>query len=289
MDLYEQQIHRERYLLTLHQLAEGTTSGVSVEDVESYMGMEPSQLDKVASYLLGEGYIKQVTFTTVGLTHPGLKEVERLLSLPYEEIEGRVLWMINYLSGGSLSRLVLISALARRLVRDERELYPIVNDLDERKGLIRALNEAIVLLPAGKEALEESHRRQKSAPPMTQKAGDVYNTTIENLHGAAQFGSNNVQNVQINATNNPEFDDAIASLLQIIKSSALADDEVGELREEVAKLNRLALSKPKPDSLEKAKFRLDKAKLCFEGTKLMIQAAPHLHTAWEYLRLKFGG
>jgi class 3 adenylate cyclase len=179
MDLYEQKIHRERYLLTLHHLAEGTTRAVSKQDVESYMGMELPELDKIASYLSGEGYTKEVTFTTVGLTHPGLKEVERLLSLPYEEIEGRVLWMINYLAGGSLSRLVLISALARRLVRDEGELYPIVNDLDERKGLITTLNEAVVLLPAGKEALEESHRPQKSVPPVMQRAGDVYNTTSE--------------------------------------------------------------------------------------------------------------
>lgn len=62
-----------------------------------------------------------------------------------------------------------------------------------------------------------------------------------------------------------------------------------ELRDEVAKLNKFALSEPNPDSLEKAKFRFEKTKLCFEGAKLMVQAAPYLHTAWEDLRLRFGG
>ena len=90
MDSYERQIYRERYLLTLDQLAEGTTRPVGTEDVESYMGMEPTELEKVASYLLGERFINQPTFTTVALTHEGRKEVERLLSLPYEEIEGLV-------------------------------------------------------------------------------------------------------------------------------------------------------------------------------------------------------
>ena len=281
MDRYEQQIHRERYLLTLHKLSEETTRPVGAEDVESHMGMEPFELEKVATYLVCEGFINQITFTTIALTHSGLKEVERLLSLHYEEIEGRVLWMINYLCGGSLTKLVLISALARRLVRDEREMYPIVNDLDERKGLIKALNEAVLLLPAGKEALQESLRPQKPVAE-SQKPGDTYNTTIGTIHGPTQVGSHNVQNIQVGVTYNPEFDQAIAGLIQLIQASGLKHDDAEELKEEVAKLSRLALSEKKAGLLEKAKGRIDIVKVGLQGTEVLIKAAPLLQTVWEH-------
>jgi hypothetical protein len=281
MDRYEQQIHRERYLLTLHKLSEETTRPVGAEDVESHMGIEPVELEKVATYLAGEGFIIQITFTTIALTHSGLKEVERLLSLHYEEIEGRVLWMINYLCGGSLTKLVLISALARRLVRDEREMYPIVNDLDERKGLIKALNEAVLLLPAGKEALQESLRPQKPVAE-SQKPGDTYNTTIGTIHGPTQVGSHNVQNIQVSVIYNPEFDQAIAGLIQLIQASGLKHDDAEELKEEVAKLSRLALSEKKAGLLEKAKGRIDIVKVGLQGTEVLIKAAPLLQTVWEH-------
>ena len=52
---------------------------------------------------------------------------------------------------------------------------------------------------------------------------------------------------------------------------------------------QLARSEPKPGLLEKAKARIDIAKVGFEGANLLVAAAPHLHTAWEHLRIHFGG
>jgi hypothetical protein len=67
----------------------------------------------------------------------------------------------------------------------------------------------------------------------------------------------------------------------------LPNDDIEELKDEVIKLNRLALSEPKPGLLEKARARIDVLKVSFEAAKLLVQAAPYLHTAWEYFKKKY--
>lgn len=130
------------------------------------------------------------------------------------------------------------------------------------------------------------HAIESLGQPPPKAGGDTYHMKIGTVHGAVQQGSGNVQNVNITVTNNPEFDQAIAGLIQVNEASRLPDDEIEELRDEVSKLNRLALSEPKPGLLEKAKARIDLMKISFEGAKLLVQAAPYLHTAWEYFKAK---
>src|SRR5712692_4000527 len=95
---------------------------------------------------------------------------------------------------------------------------------------------------------------------------------IGTLHGAAQQGSGNVQNVNNTVTNNPDFDKAIAATVEVIKASGLSDDEIEELQGEVARLNRLMLSEPKPGLLERAKARIDVIKLGLAGTQALVTA-----------------
>jgi len=97
-------------------------------------------------------------------------------------------------------------------------------------------------------------------------------------------GPGNIQ--VVNITNNPGYDSAVAGLLDVIRESRLDNDDINELRDEVAKLNRLAISEAKPGLLEKAKARIDYIKIGLAGTDALIKASPHLLDIWEFLSHK---
>jgi hypothetical protein len=177
-------------------MVQGSTShSAPCDELLGQLKMEEDEANRIADYLKGEELIEGRTFTTVGLTHKGRKEAERLQSLPYEDVEGRVLWMINKLCGGSLTRLVSIDEIARQLVMEPCDTYPIITDLDERKGLIQAFNEAVLLLPAGKESLQKMMNPQASSKSnsgtiITHVHGDNYGQ-IHSGHGGTQTLINN--------------------------------------------------------------------------------------------------
>jgi hypothetical protein len=156
---------------------------------------------------------------------------------------------------------------------DYREVSNIITDLDERKHLVESREHDVRILPAGIEAIEST---KKDPPPHTIN----YNMTIAENYGNAGQGSGFNQSITV--TNNPEFDRAIAGLMQLIQSSCLRTEDIEELKDEVVKLNRLALTEPKPGLLEKAKARIDFIKLGLHGTEILIKAVPLLHSAWEY-------
>ena len=141
------------------------------------------------------------------------------------------------------------------------------------------------MAPAGIEFLESGGRRAGAAPPVS------YTTNIHgpNYGGIQQGGQGNVQNVTLTNTNNPDFDRALASLVELIRSSQIPDDDKQELEEEVGNVNKLALREPAPGMLERAKTRLDMIKLAITGTDIAMKAAPHINTLWELLQQRFGG
>src|SRR5712692_371405 len=131
MDLFREKMKRERFLLIVYKLAQGDTGErIDSAALAEALKMEDDEIEKTGRYLADEGYIKEVTFTTVGLTPSGRKEAERLMELPYTEKAFRVLWMIKELSNGSLTKLVLIENLSQMLVTESREINPILTDLD---------------------------------------------------------------------------------------------------------------------------------------------------------------
>lgn len=202
----------------------------------------------------------------------------------YDQLETKVLKKIYDLSGQNSAKPVFTHQLESELGLGCHKVTGFCKGLNEQ-GLINWPPDVEAYLYITRAGIDAIQSLGKPKPP---SGGDTYNTHIGTIHGAAQIGSGNVQNVQMSVTNNPEFDQAISRLLQVVQASGLPSDELEELNDEVIKLNKLALSEPKADSLEKAKFRIDKAKLSFEAAKLLAQAAPHLHTAWEYFKVHFG-
>ena len=189
----------------------------------------------------------------------------------YEEKERRVLQKLYDERHRKDTHPYEPAELARELNIDIDDVEDIILEL-EKKGLTGGTDEVSWILPAGIKEIEKLPEPPRQSPINVMHIGTNY--------GAAAVGSNINQNVTL--TNNPDFDRAIAGLLQLIQSSQLPNDEIEELQEEVVKLKKLALTAPKPGLLEKAKARIDFVKLGLEGTELLVKAAPLLQTAWDH-------
>jgi hypothetical protein len=113
-----------------------------------------------------------------------------------------------------------------------------------------------------------------------------YTTNIQghNYGGIQQGGQGNVQNITLTHTNNPDFDRALASLVEIIRSSNLPADDKEELQGEVASINKLALKEQNPNTLERAKLKLDYLKTSLTAADLAVKAAPYLPALYQFFQ-----
>jgi Mn-dependent DtxR family transcriptional regulator len=282
MDLRRQKKLREDYLATLWEMHAGNY-GADVDNKElcRRIGIDyDTEGTIIAQPLYGEELIKWTSFERVFLLPKGRPEAERIVEQRYAAKETLVLKKIYELSGQNTTKIVGFHELVPATGMTDREVSGVCKGLEEQGFIEWPGGDYVNITSAGIHAIESLGQ------PPPKAGGDTYHMKIGTVHGAVQQGSGNVQNVNITVTNNPEFDQAIAGLLQLIQASRSPDDEIEELKDEVVKLNRLALSEPKPGLLEKAKARIDLMKVSFEGAKLLVQAAPYLHTAWEYFKAK---
>src|SRR6266516_132706 len=269
-----------RYLEKLYELSEGGLHPeVDAHLVKSELGFSSEETRPVAAYLESKDLISwKCRVPCVRITTRGIDEMQN----SYAQKETRVLKVIYDLSEQNTAKPVFLHQLESELEMGWQQVTGFCKGLDEKD---------FVNWPPDVDAYLYITRRgidaiQSLGKPKQSTVGDSYTLNVQNLHVGVQQGPGNTQNIQISVTNNPEFDQAIAGLLQLIQAARLADDEIEKLKDEVIKLNRLALSEPKPGLLEKAKARIDVMKVGFEGAKLLVQAAPYLHTAWDYFKAK---
>lgn len=109
-----------------------------------------------------------------------------------------------------------------------------------------------------------------------------YTTNIQghNYGGIQQGGQGNVQNITL--TNNPDFDRAVAGLIELIRASQIPDDEKDELQTELQSVNKLALKDKNQNTLEKAKLKLDYIKTSLTGTEIAVKSAPYLMALYNF-------
>ena len=260
------QIQRERYLLTVYKLVDGDTNqGALGDDVLKSLGMEADEANKIAQYLKDEGLLKFRTFSSIALTHPGLKEVERLHSLPYNEVAARVLWAISELCHGSLSKLVLIEHIAQYLLMSFHDVSPVLDDLDERRGYIQALNEAVLLLPAGKQALDEMKK-----PKTTEKvSSDVFITHVHGDNfGAVQVGHGNTQSV-VTHQSMTDILPKLAEFIEVVKKQDFEDKE--DVVKDLEQAHKLAQGEVNEGVWRRIQAKLTAAKTTMEVAGLVYK------------------
>lgn len=286
MDISGAKRKREEFLLTLYEIAEGDANrDILTKQIAERIGIDyDNEASKIGRYLREEGLVSWGSFEWIAMTHKGRVEAERIMAETYISKERRVLQKLYDERDRRYTNPHEPHELARDLNLDFREVYDIIEEL-ERKGLIGGTDQASWIIPAGIQFIESEGQQTGGAAH-----GISFTTNIHgpNYGGIQQGGQGNIQDVRLTNTNNPDFDRAIASVVELIRTSSLDDDEKAELQDEVSKVNRLALKEPAPGLLEKAKSRLDMVKIGLQGTDLLIKATPHLETVWQYLRHKFG-
>lgn len=270
-----------RYLEKLYELSEGGLNPqVDYRKVQAELGCSNAEFRSAGDYLESKDLIswEDCTVPNVRITTRGIDVMQN----SYAEKEILVLKKIYDLSDQNTLKIVGLHELVAALGMTDREVSGFCKGLEGR-GFIEWPGDFVHITREGIDAIDSLGQ------PPPKGGGDTYNLHIGTSHGPIQQGSGNTQNIQVNVTNNSDFDQAIAGLLQLIEASGLQRDEAEELKDEVIKLNKLAVSEPRPGLLEKAKARIDVAKVGFDGAKLLVAASPHLHTAWEYLKLHLGG
>jgi hypothetical protein len=267
-----------RYLETLYERSKG---GIHPETdaykLQADLGFSHAEFGSAGDYLVSKDLITwQCAVPNVRITPRGIDSMQN----SYAEKETRVLKVIYELSGQNTTKIVGFHETVPAVGMTDREVSGICKGLEERGFIDWPGGDYVTITRAGIQAIDSLGQ----PPP---KSGDTYNLHIGTSHGPIQQGARNTQNIQINVTNNPDFDQAIQSLLQLIGSSSLPVKD--EIQEQVVQVNKLALQEPSPGLFEKAKFRLSMIEVGLKGTDLLIKAGPYLAIALEYFRRKYGG
>jgi hypothetical protein len=102
------------------------------------------------------------------------------------------------------------------------------------------------------------------------------------VYGLQYGGKNNTQSITL--TNNPDFDNAISGLIQLIHLSSMTEDDKEEFQNELQAVNKLALKEKTPNALERAKLKLDYLKTSLDATDIAIKAAPLLTSLYHFFQ-----
>lgn len=91
-----------------------------------------------------------------------LQNMKSITETSYAEKENKVLRAIYEMGKGQPEVWVLIDDLSKALEMPSQELYPILNDLEDRKGWIGSVDAAVWMIPAGIEVLEAQPAAQQT-------------------------------------------------------------------------------------------------------------------------------
>lgn len=121
----------------------------------------------------------------------------------------------------------------------------------------------------------------------THSADGSFTTNIHgpNYGGIQQGGQGNIQNITL--TSNPNFNEAIAKLTELVKTSSLNEFDKEDVIRDVERLQQLASKEKKPDVIDRAQKKLEAIKTGIEvgekGGQLALKAAPYLATLWQLI------
>jgi hypothetical protein len=186
--------------------------------------------------------IKEANFE-FAISPIGAKEVERIMTEPYAEKAFRVLKTIHETKHKESNGWVNIWDLEKELSDIPRhELYMILEDLEKRKGLIGSIDQAVWMMPPGIEELDQAQRHpERSTEHFPAQIINNYNTFNAPIGGLQQQTHHSTQNVTQNIaiTNNPDFDKAIKSLIDLVQTSTISAEDKEELLTELQNINKL--------------------------------------------------
>ena len=203
-------------------------------------------LDYLSSKDLLEGYPNWM----VSITFKRSDEVEIFMESSYAEKEAHILRKIYEMGGVYHTGWVDIQALVRGLGMAYGEVNEVLIDLENRKGLIEGIEEAVKMAPAGIEIVEARAGGRFSAPNIT------YHTTIHgpNYGGIQQGGQGNTQNVSIQI--NQRFETKLQELLLLVEAStALTHVQRLKGANDIRAIQELSRIESTPEVIEEVRSR----------------------------------
>jgi hypothetical protein len=150
----------------------------------------------------------------------------------------------------------------------------------EKEGLIQFFRlRTVVMTHLGVKEIEDSlkHPNRDTDHFQSQIIQHFYGP-VQNL----QTGNQNIQNVVVNI--NPDFNEAVSNLLELIRSSTLEELKKDDAIEALERVTKLAQKEKTPDVIEAATKRLTLLKTAFEVVKLSAQAAPYLQYLYHWFQ-----
>lgn len=191
----------------------------------------------------------------------------------------RILRRIYEESKGSIIRPVSEEDLIESEGIPKRELEDIIYYLVE-EGLIRHFVPGVVAIEhLGLKEMEASMRN----PQLSTKHFE--STIIQHFYGtvhSVQTGNQNTQTATINI--NPDLDDAISSLLQLVRRSELEESQKDDSIEAIERLRKLVQQEKRADVVEAATKRLNLIKSTFDMVKLSAPAWPYLERLYHWFQ-----
>jgi hypothetical protein len=272
---------RRRVLLALYHLSSTKSPHVDTDDLAALADVGRDFYDILRHLgMKGKGWLNWAN-RVVRITPEGTEKAEDIIKMQMLEKQRKVLEKIYELGGPNHTKLVLINVLQSELGMTSRELLPIINDLEDNKGLLGGgVDEAVCLTPAGVIEVE--------SPSSGSKDGG---TTIHNIFqgpfqgGIQQGGQNNVQNNTFN--NNPKLEENINRLIELLRASSLSQLDKDDIVHDVERFKQLAQQKDAPGALERAQKKLEAVKTGIEvadsGGELIGKALPYITALWQLI------
>ncbi len=190
----------------------------------------------------------------------------------------RVLSVLHSFCKGTTSQPVIAYKVAQVVnIMPAEQFIKIVMELNDDLLVILNNQGALWMTPLGIEEVENRRNQQNTTSGITQNTTNIHGS---NYGGIQQGGQNNTQNITV--TNNPEFDKAIAGILEVIKSASINNEDKEELLADVKAINNLALKEPSPNLIERAKSRINLLEASFKAVDLAIKVAPYMPQIYAF-------
>jgi len=275
---------REVMLRELYKFKESPTPYKSLDYLADLTGFEVHEMYWILEDLKTKNMLREANFE-FAISPVGAKEVERMDSQrpieTFAQKRYRVLRTIYEMAPNNKHGAVDDEKLAQALGMDIQELMSILLYWREKNMVVFTTDQSTGLTSNAIDEIEEKIN-EPNKPTPNFPGNVIYNTFNAPVTGLQQQTHNSTQNINQSVTNNPEFDKAISTIIALIRSSSMAEDDKQELTNEVEAINKLALKEPSTAIVEKAKLKLEYLKTALTATDIAIKVTPYLPALYTF-------
>ncbi len=273
------------YLIKLYELSEGGLHDeVNIRQLESELGYSRDEARSAVKYLESKDLISfKCRVPCVRITTRGIDEVERIMAQTYAAKEFRVLKTIHETKYKAFNGWVNITDLERDLSDIPRhEFLMILEDLEKRKGLIGSIDQAVWILPAGIEELEQAEQYPNYST--SNFPAQIINNYTVNVQGdnrgnIAQAGQGNNQS----CTNHQPISQILLKLAELIEAVKQADfEDKDEIVRDLEKVQQLAQLEDPKSKWALIQSKLSSAKTGMEIVGYGYHSLPYWPVIWKY-------